>query len=136
MLLKVRTVVRDFRDANELSFYTELLAQIEDLDISVVVHAVGMAALSRKFHHQAADLNRQSVEQFFGKRDAFLKMTIVFGCFSCYAVLNTVFQSPKLNIWCVFLFVTPKTESDVNVKLSDASEKHRLFMSGNIVWYC
>nr|XP_002124801.2 very-long-chain 3-oxoacyl-CoA reductase 1-like [Ciona intestinalis] len=57
--VKVRTVIADFRNAGDIDFYTELLRQIEDLDISIVIHAVGLVALSRKFHQQTAERNRQ-----------------------------------------------------------------------------
>uniref|UniRef100_H2YZW8 Uncharacterized protein n=1 Tax=Ciona savignyi TaxID=51511 RepID=H2YZW8_CIOSA len=40
-------------------FYSEILRQVEDLDISVLVHAVGLVALSRKFHQQPFERNRQ-----------------------------------------------------------------------------
>ncbi|CAK8678792.1 unnamed protein product [Clavelina lepadiformis] len=56
---KVRTLVMDFRGASDISFFAEVLRQAEDLDVSIIVHAVGMAALSKKFHLQSAERNRQ-----------------------------------------------------------------------------
>uniref|UniRef100_H2XN77 Uncharacterized protein n=1 Tax=Ciona intestinalis TaxID=7719 RepID=H2XN77_CIOIN len=65
--VKVRTVIADFRNAGDIDFYTELLRQIEDLDISIVIHAVGLVALSRKFHQQTAErnLNRCMIVNMF-----------------------------------------------------------------------
>ena len=55
----MRTLVTDFRNASDVNFYSEILRQVEDLDVSIVVHAVGMAALTKKFHLQSAERNRQ-----------------------------------------------------------------------------
>ena len=57
--IQVRTLVTDFRNAADTNFYGEILRQVEDLDISIVVHCVGMASLTKKFHLQLADKNRQ-----------------------------------------------------------------------------
>jgi len=57
--VKVRIVVADFREAVNLSFYSDIMRQIEDLDISIVVHGVGMAAVSEKFHQLPMEKSHQ-----------------------------------------------------------------------------
>jgi len=57
--VKVRTISADFAQSGDLTFYSDIFKQVEDLDISVLVHAVGMACLSKKFHLQPIERNQQ-----------------------------------------------------------------------------
>nr|XP_039271372.1 very-long-chain 3-oxoacyl-CoA reductase 1-like [Styela clava] len=58
-MVKVRTIVADFRKAFSLPFYNDILRQVEDLDVSIVVNAVGCAGLSEKFHQMSAEKIRE-----------------------------------------------------------------------------
>ena len=52
-------MVADFRESVNPNFYTEIMRQIDDLDISIIIHAVGMAAMSKKFHQLPMDKSLQ-----------------------------------------------------------------------------